>query len=184
MKAQPPVSRLLPVFAALLLAALSAAPLQAVAVPEGLEPVRDFELERYLGLWYEIARLDHFFERGMDRVTAEYTRRPDGSITVVNRGYRPDKGKWKESRGLVKPKGDPTVGSLKVSFFRPFWGGYHIIALDREHYRWAVGCGPDRTYFWILSRDKVMDPDLLRRLVEQAKGWGFHVEKFIYPRHD
>jgi hypothetical protein len=92
MKAQPPVFRLLLASAALLLAALSAAPLQAAAVPEGLEPVREFNLERYLGLWYEIARLDHSVECGMDRVTAEDTRRPDGSITVVNRGYRHDQG--------------------------------------------------------------------------------------------
>jgi len=151
-------------------------------VPMGLEPVGGFDLERYLGLWYEIARLDHSFERGLSRVTATYALRKDGGVDVLNRGYNGEKDSWKEARGKAYFVGEPTVGSLKVSFFGPFYGGYNVIRLG-EDYAYAVVCGPSRDYLWILSREPRMDQSLLDGLVEFAKGAGFATEELIFVEH-
>jgi len=148
-------------------------------VPAGLQPVTGFDGPRYLGKWYEIARLDHSFERGLTNVTAEYASRPDGGISVVNRGYDPRAGKWREARAVARFKGDPSVGSLRVCFFWPFWGGYHIIALDEKEYRFAMVAGPSRSYLWILSRQPNLPPQVMSDLVGKAKEWGFDVEKLI-----
>lgn len=151
------------------------------SIPKGLEPVGGFEADRYLGTWYEIARLDHSFERGLGYVTAAYSLRPDGKIEVINRGYKANKAKWVQARGTAVFIGDETTGSLKVTFFWPFAAGYHIIALDHEHYEYAMVCGYSRKYFWILSRQPKMDPTLLEGLVRQAETWGFQTESLIYP---
>src|SRR5690554_7009160 len=95
-------------------------------LPSGIEPVTGFDQDRYLGTWYEIARLDHSFERGLSRVTAEYTLNDDGSIRVINRGYNTEKGAWKEAEGRAKFVGDSEVGHLKVSFFGPFYASYVV----------------------------------------------------------
>lgn len=153
------------------------------SIPPGLTPVTGFTAERYLGKWYEIARLDHVFERGLDHVTADYAKRPDGSIAVVNRGHDPAKQRWKEARGVAKFRGSPTVGSLKVTFFWPFSGGYNIIALD-ENYRWALVAGPSRNYLWILSREPRLASDIYDRLVRQAREAGFPVDALIRVSHD
>ena len=100
------------------------------SIPSGLEPVTGFDVNRYLGKWYEIARLDHSFEVGLSNVYAQYSLREGGGIQVVNRGFDEKSGKWKEIDGRAYFIGDENVGSLKVSFFGPFYGGYHIIALD------------------------------------------------------
>lgn len=166
-----------------LLGALGAAAGCGTGVPEGLAPVAGFELERYLGKWYEIARLDHRFERGLTNVSAEYSMREDGGVTVLNRGYNRDKEKWSEARGKAKFIGDPAVGSLKVSFFGPFYGGYHIIALDTDAYEWAMVAGPNRSYLWILSRETALEPAVLSDLVGRAREWGFDTDKLIYVDH-
>ena len=170
-------SRVLPFLA--VMAALSA----CVGVPEGLTPVGGFEVERYLGRWYEIARLDHSFERGLIDVTAEYVKRPDGTIAVTNRGFDPVKGRWREANGVARFTGDPTVASLKVSFVRPFWGGYNVLALDRDGYRWAMVAGPSRSYLWILCREPTLDPAVLASLRDQAHRWGFDTEALIVVSH-
>jgi apolipoprotein D and lipocalin family protein len=154
-----------------------------VGAPEGLTPVSGFEVERYLGRWYEIARLDHSFERGLTDVTAEYARQPDGSISVTNRGFDPAKGRWRESQGVARFTGDASVASLKVSFFRPFWGGYNVLALDRDGYQWAMVAGPSRSYLWILSREPTLDPAVLASLRDQAHRWGFDTEALIVVSH-
>jgi apolipoprotein D and lipocalin family protein len=158
--------------------------LGCTSVPEGLQPITGFEVQRYLGTWHEIARLDHSFERGLIRVSAEYTPRADGNISVVNRGFSPIKQKWSEVHGVAKFRGEKTVASLKVSFFGPFYGGYHILALDKEDYQWAVVCGPSRSYFWILAREKTLAKELLDNLIAQARGWGFNTEKLILVKQD
>ena len=122
-------------------------------VPEGLEPVSESEVNRYLGKWFEIARLDHTFEKNLSNVSAVYARDNTGNISVTNKGYNEKTGKWKQIEGRARFIGDETVGSLKVSFFGPFYGGYHVIALDKENYRYAMVAGPNRSYLWILSRD-------------------------------
>ncbi len=123
-------------------------------VPKGLTPVTGFDQEKYLGTWYEIARLDHSFERNMTHVSANYSMGQKGGIRVVNRGFDTKKNVWKSVEGRAKFVSDPDIGSLKVSFFGPFYGGYHVIALDQENYRYAMVAGPDRSYLWILARDK------------------------------
>ena len=148
-------------------------------VPTGLQPVTGFDSQRYLGKWYEIARLDHSFERGLTNVTAEYAARPDGSISVVNRGYDPRAGKWREARAVARFRGDKTVGSLRVCFFWPFWGGYHIIALDQKEYGYAMVAGPSRSYLWVLSREPKLADQATSDLLAKAREWGFAVDKVI-----
>ena len=150
------------------------------AVPTGVEPVRGFDLGRYLGTWHEIARLDHSFERGLTNVTANYSKREDGGVNVVNRGFDPVKGIWKEARGRAYFLHGPDIASLKVSFFGPFYGGYHVFALDPD-YRWALVAGPSKSYLWILAREPYLPPDVLAELVETAGRAGFDTGSLIYP---
>ena len=151
--------------------------------PEGVEPVSGFELDRYLGTWYEVARLDHPFERGLERITATYTLREDGGVRVLNRGFDVQAGDWRETEGKAYFIGSPDVGRLKVSFFGPFYGSYNIMALDQEGYRWVMICGPDTEYLWILSRDPQLPPDVLERLLSLAEAKGFDTGKLIYVQH-
>ena len=155
-----------------------------VGLPEGITPVAEFDVQRYLGQWYEIARLDHSFERGLEKVSADYSLRNDGGINVINRGYDTAKKEWKEATGRAYFVGEPTVGRLKVSFFGPFYGGYNIIALDQQGYSYSMVCGPDRSYLWILSRTPEMEAGLLSGLVNQAKDLGFDTSSLIYVKHD
>jgi apolipoprotein D and lipocalin family protein len=142
--------------------------------------VQDFDVARYLGTWYEIARLDHSFERGLDHVTAQYALREDGGISVTNRGFLPSENRWKEAQGKAYFVNAPDEGYLKVSFFGPFYGGYHVIALDRETYRHALISGPSREYLWILARDRKLPEATLKSLVDQARQAGFDTGKLIH----
>ena len=153
-------------------------------IPEGATAVEDFELERYLGTWYEIARLDHRFERGLSRVQARYSLREDGGVRVVNRGFDENKGQWSEAEGKAYFVGDADVGRLEVSFFGPFYGAYNIVELDHENYRYAMVTGPNTRYLWILARDRQLEPAILDRLVAEADALGFPVEELIFPAHD
>jgi len=152
-------------------------------MPENVKVVENFNLDRYLGRWYEIARLDHSFERGLSQVTATYTRREDGGIDVVNRGYDMQKGVWNESHGKAYPLGEPGQGRLKVSFFGPFYGAYNILALDRENYSYSLVAGPDRDFLWILARQPQLPEATLNRLEAEAKRLGFDTDRLIYVDH-
>ena len=152
-------------------------------VPEGVTTVDGFEAERYLGKWYEIARLDHSFERGLIRVTAEYSPRDDGGIRVVNRGYDPEKQEWEEAIGKAYFVKSPEIGQLKVSFFGPFYGAYNILDLDKDEYRYSLVAGPDRSYLWILSRTPVLEQAIIDKLVLKANMLGFPTDKLIYVTH-
>jgi len=152
-------------------------------VPDGVEVVSGFELDRYLGTWYEIARLDHRFERGLSNITANYSLRDDGGVSVVNRGYKVEEGEWNEAEGKAFFVGDADVGQLKVSFFGPFYGGYNIVELDKENYQYALVAGPDRDYLWILSRSPELDPDILSMLVNKASSLQFSTDELIYVDH-
>jgi len=151
-----------------------------VGAPEGVAPVRGFEPDRYLGTWYEIARLDHRFERGLTRVSARYSARDDGGLDVLNRGFDPAKGEWREAHGRAYFTGPRDVAALKVSFFGPFYGGYNVIALDRERYGYALVCGPDRSYLWILARTPRLESATVDALVARAAELGFDVGKLIF----
>lgn len=155
-----------------------------VTVPDNVRPVSGFDLERYLGTWYEIARLDHSFERGLSRVTAQYSLREDGGVRVINRGYSEKDGKWKQAEGKAFFVQDPQTGFLKVSFFGPFYGSYVIFELDHENYGYAVVSGPDTSYLWILARQPVMDEALRNELVSRAAARGFDTDGLIFVEHE
>jgi apolipoprotein D and lipocalin family protein len=147
------------------------------SAPEGIVAVDNFKLDRYLGTWYEIARIDNWFERGSDHVSATYTLRDDGKVQVLNKGYYPEKKKWKTAEGKAKFAGNPNVGALKVSFFGPFYGPYNVFALDHENYTWAMVTASSRDYFWILARTPQMEPALYAKLLEEAKAQGFDISR-------
>ncbi len=155
-----------------------------VGIPNGVKPVDNFQVGRYLGVWHEIARLDHSFERGLSRVTAEYRMRDDGGIRVLNRGYSASEGKWKEAEGKAYFVNRPDQGFLKVSFFGPFYGSYVILELDQQNYSYALVCGPDRTYLWILARSPKLDETIKKRLMDKAASLGFDTSKMIQVQHE
>lgn len=167
-------------FPLLLIVALPGLNACSTLPPDGMTPVSPFAIERYLGKWYEIARLDHSFERGLSDVSATYRLQDDGSVQVVNRGFDTKRNEWREAVGRALFVGEPTRASLKVSFFGPFYGGYHVVALDQENYRWAMVVGPTRDYLWILARDRQLAPDVRQRLLRKASESGIDVAPLIW----
>ncbi len=157
--------------------------LGCVKIPAGVTPVEDFDLDRYLGRWYEIARLDHRFERGLEQVSAEYSRRQGGGITVVNRGYAPEKDSWKEAEGTAFFVDEPSQGHLKVSFFGPFYSSYVIFELDRQNYGYAYISGANTSYLWLLARTPVIDESIKSDFVRKAAALGFNTEELIWVKH-
>ena len=151
-----------------------------VGIPENVTPVGNFNADRYLGTWYEIARLDHSFERGLMRVTATYSLRDDGGIRVLNRGYSEKEGAWKESKGRAYFVQGTDRGYLKVSFFGPFYGSYIVFELDHANYQYAVVSGPDKSYLWILARTPQMENALRDSLVAKAAALGFDTSKLTF----
>ncbi|MGB4343539.1 MAG: lipocalin family protein [Moraxellaceae bacterium] len=155
-----------------------------VALPKNVQPVDNFKLDRYLGKWYEVARLDHSFERGLSRVSANYSLRDDGGVRVLNRGYSAADQKWKEAEGKAYFVGQPDQGFLKVSFFGPFYGAYVIAELDHENYQYSLVTGPNTSYLWILSRTPTLDAATKDRLVKKAASLGFDTSKLIFVAQD
>ena len=151
-------------------------------IPDGVEAVGGFDAERYLGRWYEIARLDHRFERGLDSISATYTARDDGGIDVLNRGYDRAAGEWREARGRARFVGPRDVAMLEVSFFGPFYGGYNVVALDPD-YQLSLVAGPTRDYLWILARQPDPPRDAVDRLVKRAAELGFDTDALIWVSH-
>lgn len=149
--------------------------------PTNVEPVTHFDVNRYLGQWYEIARLDHSFERGLDQVTATYSLNPDSSIKVINRGFNSENQQWQQAQGKAKLVNQPNIGHLKVSFFGPFYGSYIIFALE-DDYSAALVSSYNYDYLWILAREKDISPELLHRYLTLAKQAGFDTNKLIYPQ--
>jgi len=151
--------------------------------PDGVEPVRSFDINRYAGEWFEIMRLDHRFERGLTNVTATYTLTNDGSVNVVNRGFDREKCAWEEADGRAVFQQEPDIASLSVTFFWPFAGGYHVFALDERNYEWAAVSGPSRSYLWILARRPNLEPKIRTELVNKARELGFAVDDLILVDH-
>jgi len=152
-------------------------------IPENVKPVDNFELEKYLGQWYEIARLDHSFERGLSQVTANYSLRDDGGVRVLNRGYSDKEKEWKESEGKAFFVKRSDQGYLKVSFFGPFYGSYVVFELDHEDYQYALVCGPNKSYFWILARSPEIKQELKDMLIAKAATLAFDTSKLIFVDH-
>ena len=153
-------------------------------IPDGVKAIDGFEINRYLGTWYEVARLDHRFERGLTKISATYTLRPDGGVNVLNKGWNQASGKWEQAEGKAYFVGQPGNGRLKVSFFGPFYGGYNIIALDKKDYAYSMVTGPDKSYFWILSRTRQLPKAIMEALIEKAKRLGFATDKLIFANQD
>lgn len=152
-----------------------------LGVPDDVTVVETFEINRYLGTWYEIARLDHRFERGLSHVTANYSLREDGGVTVINRGFNTDKQQWSEATGKAFMVADHNIGRLKVSFFGPFYGAYNIVALDAQHDTYSMVVGPNRNYLWILSRTPQLPKPQLDALITRAEALGFNTQELIFP---
>lgn len=154
-----------------------------VNIPDNVTPVEPFDLDRYLGKWYEIARLDHSFERGLTKITAHYSLREDGGVKVLNRGYAEKDKEWKEAEGKAYFVQQVDKGFLKVSFFGPFYGAYIIFELDHENYQYALVSGPDKSYLWILARTPQIDKELLDSLIAKAAISGFDTSTLIFAEH-
>ncbi|MDP3282329.1 MAG: lipocalin family protein [Nitrosomonas sp.] len=155
-----------------------------VSIPQNIAPVDGFELNKYLGKWYEIARLDHSFERGLDNVTAEYFLRDDGGVKVINKGFSMVENKWKTAEGKAYFVRDPQEGYLKVSFFGPFYGAYIVFELDKENYQYAFVTSYDKSYLWLLTRTPTVSDALLDRFVQNAAELGFETDKLIFPKQN
>ena len=152
--------------------------------PKNITPVKNFEINKYLGTWYEIARLDHSFERGLEKVTAEYSIRDYGRVLVRNRGFLPESQAWKEAEGKAYFARESDEGYLKVSFFGPFYSSYVIFDLDTVNYQHAFITGPSTSYLWFLSRSPNPDKKILARFVEKAEKLGYPTDELIYVKHD
>lgn len=140
------------------------------------------DLNRYLGLWYEIARFDHFFERGMEGVTAEYSIFPGAKIRVLNSGHKGSlDGKLKQAEGKAKQPDPSDPGKLKVSFFLFFYGDYYILELDQD-YRWALIGSSSKNYLWILSRTPQLASDELEMILKLAQDRGYDTGKLIFVK--
>lgn len=151
-----------------------------VRLPAGIEPVSHFDANRYLGQWYEIARLDHSFERGMQRVTATYEPRDDGGIRVINKGYLPEEQQWKTAEGKAYFVNEKDQGFLKVSFFGPFYGAYMVFKLDQQDYQWAYVTSYNRDYLWLLSRTPTISDKRKQDFVDTAESLGFDTSELIF----
>jgi apolipoprotein D and lipocalin family protein len=151
-----------------------------VSIPDNITPVTSFQIERYLGKWYEIARLDHRFERGLTQISAEYSMRHDGGLKVLNRGYSNEKQEWSEAEGRGYFVQSPNEAYLKVSFFGPFFGSYIVFELDTVNYQYALISGPDKSYFWLLARTPTIDDNLKKKLIAKAAALGFDTTKLIF----
>lgn len=144
-----------------------------------LETVEQVDLNRYMGQWYEIAKLPNRFEKGLVCVTANYQLREDGKVTVTNKGHLENNTTEIKTAEGVAVLPDKTIpGRLKVSFFRPFYGNYCIIALD-SNYQYSLVGDPSRDYLWILSRTRSLEPETYNELIEIAKTKGFNINAII-----
>ena len=148
-------------------------------MPESIEPVTGFEVDRYQGRWYEIARLDHRFERGLEQVTATYFPNDDSTLRVVNRGFSIRSNEWEDAVGKARFAGDRSVAALEVSFFGFFFGDYVIFELDKENYQYAFVTGSLNT-LWFLSRTPTVDDSLKERFLSLARDYGYDTSKIIF----
>lgn len=155
----------------------------AVGIPKGATAVQNFDSKKYLGKWYEIARFDFRFERGLNNVTATYSMKDNGNIKVDNKGYNYEKKNWSQSTGEAKFVGSENEARLKVSFFKPIWAGYNVIDMD-ENYTYALVAGNNLDYLWILSREKTIPQAYKERFLEKAKKIGYDTSKLIWVEHD
>ncbi|MDC0000325.1 lipocalin family protein [Porticoccaceae bacterium] len=163
--------------------------LGCLGAPEGVTPVKDFDLDRYLGKWYEVARLDHSFERGLNGVTAEYSMREDGGVRVMNSGVvTPVEGfhgaeERSEAEGRAYFVEGTDLGYLKVSFFGPFFGSYIVFELDTDNYQYAFVAGNNTNYLWLLARTPEVSDEVMARFIARSSALGFATDELIFVQH-
>ncbi|MBP4137493.1 lipocalin family protein [Flavobacterium geliluteum] len=152
-------------------------------IPKKAAAVTNFDISKYLGKWFEIARLDFKYEKGLSNVTAEYSLNDNGTLKVDNKGYDVRKDKWEQSIGKAKFVKKDNVGMLKVSFFGPFYAGYNVIAVD-ENYKYALVVGENLKYMWILSRETTMPESVKADFLIKAQDIGYNVSDLVWVQHD
>ena len=152
-------------------------------LPDNVEPVSQFDTEQYLGTWYEIARLDHSFERNLERVTATYGLNEDGSISVLNKGFNTEKDEWRQAEGVAKPMGSSDIAHLKVSFFGPFYGTYAVFELA-DDYSHAFVSGYNTDYLCLLAREPDVSTEVRQRFINESQALGFDTSKLIWVSTD
>ncbi|MCF8713438.1 lipocalin family protein [Joostella atrarenae] len=167
----------------LILCVLSLGIFSCNTIPKGAEAVKPFDKAKYLGKWYEIARLDFKFEEGLNNTTANYSLNDNGTIKVVNRGYDYEEEEWTESTGKAKFVGDDNVAKLKVSFFGPFYAGYNVIAID-DNYKYALVAGKNLDYLWILSRETTIPENVKNEYLKKAQEIGYNTSDLIWVEHN
>lgn len=153
------------------------------SIPKKAKAVGNFDVDKYLGTWYEIARFDFRFEKDLDNVSAQYSLNEKANVIVLNSGYNYKKQEWKKADGLAKFRGDKDVAELKVSFFGPFYAGYNVVALD-ENYQYALIAGRSLDYLWILSRTKAIPENIKADYLKMAKEIGYDTTNLIWVKHD
>lgn len=151
-------------------------------IPEGIQPVSNFEIQNYLGQWYEIARLDHSFERGMEGVTATYSIRDDGGVKVLNEGFLVNENIWDQAEGKAYFVNQEDVAHLKVSFFGPFYGSYIVFQLG-ENYDFAFVTSTNKSYLWLLAREPVIDDSLKQEFINLVTGLDYKADELIWVDH-
>ena len=155
----------------------------AEGIPDGIKPVTNFKKDKYLGKWYEIARLDNKFEHGLSEVSAEYSARSDGGIKVLNRGYNAVDGEWKDAEGKAYFVGSDDIGHLKVSFFGPFYGSYVVFELADGNYEHAYVTSYKKEMLWLLSRTPNITDEEKQRFIDRVRQDGFSAEELIFVEH-
>lgn len=157
--------------------------ISCVSIPKGATAVKPFKKDKYLGKWYEIARMDFKFEKDLNNVTATYSLKDDGSIKVDNRGYNYVKKEWKQSVGKAKFVNESNEGRLKVSFFGPFYAGYNVIEIDTD-YQYALVAGNNLKYLWILSRNKSIPENIKQQYLRKAESLGYDTATLVWTKQD
>lgn len=170
------------IYFSLLILIIAALP-SCSTIPERAVAIKPFSKEKYLGKWYEIARLDFKYERNLDNTTATYSLNDNGSIKVVNQGYDTVKKKWVQAIGKAKFVKDENTAMLKVSFFGPFYSGYNVIAIDDE-YKYALVAGKSLKYLWILSRETNVPGDIKDKYLKIAEDIGYNTADLLWIKHD
>lgn len=153
------------------------------SIPKGVKAIKPFDIKKYLGKWYEIARFDYRFEKNMINTSAEYFANEDESVRVINRGLDLQKGKFKEAEGKAVFAGNKKEGRLKVSFFWPLFEGYNVIALD-PGYNYAMVAGKNKDYLWFLSRGKTMPAEVKSAYLKKARSLGFNTDQLNWIRQE
>jgi apolipoprotein D and lipocalin family protein len=152
-------------------------------IPKKATAVTNFDKARYLGKWYEVARLDYKYEKDMDNVTANYSLNDNGTIKVANKGYNVKKDEWEQSIGKAKFVKKDDVGMLRVSFFGPFYSGYNVIAIDPD-YKYALVAGESLKCLWILSRETTIPAHIHAEYLKKAQEIGYDISALIWVKHD